>query len=552
MMNETRPGLQAKSQNTNRITDRRRWWALGAVLLTIFFGSLDQTVVGTAMPVIVGDLEGFDIYAWVFTAYVIASAVTVPIYGKLSDVYGRKPFYIFGLSIFIAGSALSGQSHSMIELILFRGLQGIGAGAMLSMPRATIGDIFNPRERGRWMGVISTTFGLASIVGPFLGGWITDNLGWPWIFYINLPIAALALAGILYALPSVRIEQDVRVDWAGSSLLVVGLIPLLLAFTWAGTQYPWGSPVILGLFAFAVTALALFTWVERRAVEPVIPLKLFKVPIFGVATLVGFLLSVGMFGTLLFMPLYVQGVLNLSAQNSGVITTPLMFSFVASALVAGQIMTRTGKYKITAVVAAALMAVGLYLFTRLGVNTPYTVVVWDMVIMGFGLGGMLPIMNVAVQNAFPYHMMGIVNAAQQFVRSLGAVIAAPILGTVLANVFAAQMKVNEPTALAEALARLPAADQQALTDPQSLTNAQAQAAIQAKFASFGAQGQELYMQFITAVHKSLTSGMDRLFLIAFLFGLATLAATLFLPEIQLKLDEFYEEAEKRDEVPRED
>jgi multidrug resistance protein len=255
-------------QRTNRITGRRRWWALGAVLLTIFFASLDQTVVATAMPVIIGDLKGLNIYAWVFTAYMITSAVTVPIYGKLSDVYGRKPFYVFGLSLFIIGSALSGQSKSMLELIIFRGLQGFGAGAMLSMPRATIGDIFNPRERGRWMGVISTTFGLASIIGPFLGGWITDNFGWPWIFYINLPVAGFALAGTLYALPRVRAEKQVNVDWTGSALLVLGLVPLLLGFTWAGNQYAWGSPVIIGLFVFSILTLGIFVWAERRAIDP--------------------------------------------------------------------------------------------------------------------------------------------------------------------------------------------------------------------------------------------------------------------------------------------
>jgi EmrB/QacA subfamily drug resistance transporter len=286
-------------RTTNRITGAQRWWALGAALLTIFFGALDQTVVSTAMPVIIGDLKGFDIYAWVFTAYLIGSAVTVPIYGKLSDVYGRKPFYIFGLGTFMVGSALSGQSHSMGELIAFRALQGIGAGAMLSMPRATIGDIFNPRERGRWMGAISMTYGLASIFGPFMGGWITDNLGWPWVFYINLPVAALALGGILYALPRVRTDHETHVDWIGSVLLVIGLIPMLIALSWAGTKYPWASPVITGMLAFSVAALALFVWAETRVREPIIPVEFFEEPIFSIANLLGLFLSVGMFGTLM-------------------------------------------------------------------------------------------------------------------------------------------------------------------------------------------------------------------------------------------------------------
>ncbi|MEJ2558414.1 MAG: MDR family MFS transporter [Anaerolineae bacterium] len=544
MQNRNRsPSSRENIQATNRITGSRRWWALAAVLITIFFGSLDQTVVSTAMPVIIGDLKGFDIYAWVFTAYLITSAVTVPIYGKLSDVYGRKPFYVFGLSVFIVGSALSGQSHTMLELIAYRGLQGIGAGAMLSMPRATIGDIFNPRERGRWMGVISMTFGPASIVGPFLGGWITDTLGWPWVFYINLPVAGLALVGTLYALPRVRTEHQVQVDWAGSALLVIGLIPMLLAFTWAGSTYPWASPINIGLFAFSLIMLVLFAWVETQINEPIIPTSFFEVPIFATANLIGLLLSVGMFGTLLFLPLYVQGVLGLSAQSSGAIMTPMMLSFIVAALIAGQIMTRTGRYKLISLLAALLMSVGLYLFTRLDVNSSWTTVVRDMLIMGVGIGALLPILNVAVQNAFPYRVMGVVNATQQFVRSLGAVIAAPILGTVLANTFAAHMKLDLPPALKDAIANLPASTQQAFSDPQSLTNAQTQAAIRAKFDAFGSAGDKLYHQFIAVVHESLAVGMERLFLIAFFFGLAALFITFLLPEIPLKHDEFFEETD---------
>ena len=326
------------AQSTNRITGGQRWWALAAVLITLFFSSLDQTVVSTAMPVIIGDLQGFDIYAWVFTAYLITSTVTVPIYGKLSDIYGRKPFYVIGLSVFMVGSALSGQSRTMLELIIFRGLQGIGAGAMISMPRATVGDIFTPRERGRWMSVLSMAFGLSSIIGPFLGGWITDNVGWRWVFYINLPVAAVALAAIVYALPLVRAEAEVHVDWIGTALLVVGLVPMLLAFTWAGSQYAWNSPEIIGLLAFSVVVLAIFVWNETRALEPIIPVQFFEVPIFAIANVMGLLLSVGMFGTLLFLPLFVQGVLALSAQNSGAILTPMMLSFIVASLIAGQVL----------------------------------------------------------------------------------------------------------------------------------------------------------------------------------------------------------------------
>ncbi len=528
-------------QTTNRITDDRRWFALGAVLVTMFFSALDQTVVATAMPVIIGDLKGFSIYAWVFTAYMIASTVTVPIYGKLSDVYGRKPFYILGLGLFMIGSALSGQAHTMMELIVFRAFQGIGGGAMLSMPRATIGDIFNPRERGRWMGVIAMTFGLASIVGPFLGGWITDHWGWRWIFYINLPVAAGALLAILYALPRVRVAKEAHVDWTGSGLLVAGLIPLLLAFTWAGSRYTWGSPFIIGLLSFSVVMLGSFAWAERRATEPIVPMPFFRVPVFATANLVGFLLSIGMFGVLMFLPIYIQGVLGLSAQNSGAVMTPMMLSFIAGALIAGQLMTRTGRYKLLAIAAAAVMCTGLFLITRLDVDSTWGTVVRDMLVAGIGIGALMPTLNVAVQNAFPYSVMGVVNASQQFVRSLGGAIAAPILGTILANTFATQLRPNLPPQLLQAIAGLPAAEQQAFLDPQSLINAQSQAAIQSSFSTFGAEGDRLYQAFIAAVHRSLATGMSKLFFIALAVGLAALAVTFFLPELALKRDEFYEE-----------
>ncbi len=542
-----RPAEDRRAQTTNRITGSRRWWALAAVLITMFFASLDQTVVATAMPVIIGDLQGFNLYAWVFTAYLIASAVTVPIYGKLSDVYGRKPFYVFGLGLFMVGSALSGLSQSMVQLILFRGLQGIGAGAMLSMPQATIGDIFNPRERGRWIGVTTATFGLASIIGPFLGGWITDTLGWRWVFYINLPVAAVAMAGIIYALPRVRVGRQVKVDWIGSTLLIAGLIPMLLAFTWAGSQYSWTSPIIIGMFAFSAVALGLFGWAETRAPSPIIPLEFFRVRIFTTATLIGFLLSVGMFGTLLFLPLFIQGVLGLSAENSGAILTPMLISFMISSLIAGQIMTRTGRYKIVAIVSAAIMSVGFYLLTWLNAESSWVTVVIDMLVVGLGMGGMLPILQVAVQNAFPYRVMGVVSASQQFVRSMGGVIAAPILGSVLTNTFASEMMAKMPPALTAALSRLPASAQGAFTDPQTLTNAQTQAAIRSQFDAFDAQGDALYNQFITAVRESLATGMQRLFFIALLFGLATLLVTFFLPEIPLHRNEFYEETEEQEE-----
>ncbi|MDA8344119.1 MAG: MDR family MFS transporter [Thermaerobacter sp.] len=527
--------------SSNRITGARRWWVLVAVIVTMFFSSMDQTVVSTAMPVIIGDLKGFSLYAWVFSAYMMASAVTVPIYGKLSDVYGRKPFYVLGLIVFMIGSVISGQAHTMMELILARAGQGIGAGAMMSMPRATIGDIFNPRERGRWMGVMGAVFGLASIIGPSLGGWITDTLGWQWVFYINLPIAAIALVLVLVFMPTIRTEHRAKADYVGSVILVVGLLAVLLGFTWAGSQYPWGSWQILSLFAAGVLILTGFVLYERRAEDPIIAPELFKNEIFTSATIVGLLVAMGLFGTLMFLPLYVQGVLGMSATGSGEILTPMMLSFIAGSIVGGQLLTRTGHYRLQAMVAAVIMVLGMFLLTRMNISTTWGTVVLNMIVLGLGVGSLMPLLNVAVQNAFPYKIMGMVNATQQFVSSLGGVIAAPILGSILADSFARELPKHLPPTLRTLIAHLPAAARSQLQDPQTLTSAAAQQAIAAKFSAFGAEGTKLYHQFIHAVHVSLSMGISSLFWVGVGFAVCAFIGTLFLKEMHLQQDDYYSE-----------
>jgi EmrB/QacA subfamily drug resistance transporter len=530
-----------QAQTSNQIVGTRRWWALGAVLLTMFFSALDQTIISTAMPVIIGELEGFSLYAWTFTAYMMASAITVPIYGKLSDVYGRKPFYILGLILFMFGSMFSGMVVNMPQLILARTLQGLGAGAMLSMPRATIGDIFNPRERGRWMGVIASVFGLASIVGPVMGGWITDHWGWRWVFYINLPVAGTALLAVLYALPTVRSDHQVKLDWQGSLALVAGLVPLLLAFTWAGHEYPWLSAPILILFGTAVIFLGLFVWLERRAAEPIIAPDLFRNRIFTSTAIVALFVSMAMFGSIIFLPLFVQGVLGKTAQQSGQILTPMMLSFITGSVIGGQLITRTGKYKTQAKVGTLLMVVGTYLLSRMGPDTTVWVVVFNLVLVGLGIGAVLPLLNVAVQNAFPYRMMGMVSATQQFVRSLGGIVVAPILGTVLVTIFSSQLATLMPDQLQAAIHTLPEAQQEALLNPQGLINAETQAAVQTSFTQLGANSRELYDQFITAVHQALTNGTSRLFTVASIFAVLAFLATFGLKELELQQDEFFQE-----------
>ena len=533
--------FRSHPQTTNRISGPARWWALGAVMLSMFFAALDQTVVSTALPVIVADLKGLSIYTWVFTAYMMGAAITVPIYGKLSDVYGRKPFYVFGLAVFMLGSAFSGQAHSMLELILARGAQGVGAGALMSMPRATIGDIFNPRERGRWMGVMSGVFGLSSIVGPTVGGWITDHLGWRWVFYVNLPVAALALVAVALTLPSVRVEGRFRLDWRGSVLMTLGLVPLLLGFTWAGHPYSWTSPIVLALFAAALVLLALFVWNERSVGEPILDPELFTNRAFSMASLAALFVAMAMFGGLIFLPLYVQGVLGFSAQGAGVIVTPMMVGFALGSVLAGVLMSRTGHYKVLALAGGSLTVVGMALFNTMGADTRWPVVVRDMVVAGVGIGTLMPLLNVVVQSTFPYRLMGVANATQQFVRSLGGVIIAPILGSVLASGFQARFQEAQPVALKLVLRLLPADQRAVLNDPQGLLSAQAQQAIRGAFARFGSEGQVLYEQFVHAVRVGLGAAMGQVFTVGLAVSALALVSIVLLPEIPLKRDEFFGE-----------
>jgi EmrB/QacA subfamily drug resistance transporter len=502
-----------------------------AVMLGMLLAALDQTVVGTAMPRIIVDLNGLQHYAWVGTAYLLASTASMPIWGKLSDAYGRKRFFIAGMVIFIAGSALCGQSHNMTELILFRALQGIGGGAMMPISQAIIGDIFPPAQRARWTGLLMSVFAVATILGPLLGGWITDNIGWRWAFYVNLPVGIVAVAVGAYALPGHVSLRKHRIDYSGAALLVAAVVPLLLGLSWGGSEYRWSSPQIVGLFVFSAVMWVLFVVRELRAAEPVINPRLFENSIFTVSSLASAIQSAAMFGAIMFLPLFVQGVLGKSATNSGIILMPMMLAAMATAIGGGQILSRTGRYKVLVVCGYGAVVAGAYLLSLMGVDTSQATLARNMVIMGLGLGIAMSAFTVIVQNQYPTQRLGEVTAGLQFFRQIGSTIGLAVFGTILNNQFAAAMKTNLPAPL-QKLAHSPAASR--LENPQVLLSPSASDRIHAAFAKLGPQGEQLFRGFMNAVRVSLASAISELFLLAAILAAVGFFVVLFLKEVPLR------------------
>jgi EmrB/QacA subfamily drug resistance transporter len=412
---------------------------LAGLLLALLLSALDQTIVGTAEPRIIAQLSGFDRYPWVATAYLLSSTIAVPIFARLSDLYGRKWFFLFGSVLFVLASALCGAAgefsllgfDGMSQLIIFRGIQGFGAGIMMGLIFTIIGDIFSPAERGHYQGLFAAVWGLASIFGPTLGGWLTDHVSWRACFYVNLPVGAIAIAAIYFEFPAIHPPGVQRIlDWAGIGTLTCSIVPLLLAFTWA-TNYGWSSLRVEGLLVLAVVMLALFLYSETKAVEPLIPLSLFQNPVIAVCSAAVFTLGAGMFGVIIYLPLFMQGVLGVSATQSGNLLTPMMMGAVVSSAMTGQITARLGTYKPTAVIGSILVACGMIVFAFMDGFTLRSQVVLGMVLAGFGMGMLNPIYTVAVQNAAPRQYMGAATASTTFFRSIGATVGVAVFGSIL-------------------------------------------------------------------------------------------------------------------------
>ncbi|TAL47089.1 MFS transporter [archaeon] len=471
-----------------------------SVMTATFLSALDQTIVATALPSIIASLGGIEFLSWIVSSYLLTSTITIVIYGKLSDMYGRKRLLILGIGIFLAGSVLAGLSQDIVQLVVFRAIQGIGGGAIMGTALAIIGDLFAPAERGKWQGLSGAVFALSSVIGPFLGGFITDVAGWHWIFFINVPIGLFSIAILTKFLPHIKVHSVKSVDYKGSVTLTLALVSMMLGLLIGGSYYPWVSVQTLGLFAFSAGMFVLFIQAEMNAKEPILPLSMFSNKIFLISSSVGFITSMGLFGAIVFIPLFVQFVLGRTATNSGLILTPLVLAMVGSSMVSGQVMSRTGKYKLMTVSGVGAVVAGMLMLSFMGVGTSDWELVRNMAIVGIGLGITFPTFIIAVQNAFDHSKIGVVTASLQFFRNIGGMFGVAIFGALLVASFNGNSSVafvQNPEAL--------------LAGISSMTSEQ-----------------------VLAVKAVLSSSLGNIFLVSTAITSAAFVLTLFLKEIPLR------------------
>jgi len=494
------------------MTRSARILATVGVALALFLAALDQTIVGTALPRIVSDLNGLDYFAWVATAYLVTSTILTPIAGKLGDLFGRKPFLLAGMIGFVIASALCGQAQNMAELVAFRALQGVFGGVLFASVFATIADLYSPAQRARLQGVFAGIFGIASVVGPVVGGYLTDNLSWRWVFYVNVPVGVLAIVAVFLTLPAVRHSASWRdIDFAGAFTLAATLVPLLVALS-ITRDHEFTSPEVIGLLLVAAVMGVIFFIIERRDPHPVVPFDLWKNPTFAVSTAIGFMLGFSMFGAILFVGLVYQGVLGMAATNSGLLITPLMAGLIVSSLITGQLMVRMRRYRYLGTVGALLLVVGLYLLSQVTVGTPEIEVVRDLVLIGLGVGVGMPLYLNATQSAVDPRYLGVVSSQIQFWRNIGSTVGVAILGAVLSHELTQKIVASIPPQFA---GTLPAnGNAQAIFDPAVM--------------------QRIPPLVLVAIRSALATSLHDIFIIA--AGVAALAAvlSLFLQEVPIR------------------
>lgn len=409
---------------------KHRGLLLAGLFIAMLFGALDGTIVGTAMPRIIGELGGLNLMAWLTTVYMLTSTVIIPIAGKLSDLIGRKIIYVTGLIIFIISSALCGMSQNMMELVVFRAIQGIGGGIMMPMAMIIVGDLFTGAQRAKWQGILGALFGLSSIIGPQFGGWIVDSLNWRWVFYINLPVGILATILIALSLPKHKTSVKPIFDLLGIVTMIIGVVGLLLTLTLGGKEFPWFSWQIISLLLLSILFLIAFVRIESKAAEPILPIRYFRDRNFNIINGIGFFMSIGMFGAMMFVPLYLQGILGTSPSESGTIMIPLTVSLIAASVLSGQVIQKTG-IRLQMTVGMLTMAIGFVLLMYMGSDTTKLMVSLCMLILGLGMGMVFPGLTIALQESYPESEMGVVTSSSTFFRQIGGTFGITILGAVM-------------------------------------------------------------------------------------------------------------------------
>ncbi len=515
-----------------RLTRPQLIGTLGGLLFALLLAAIDQTIVGTAEPRIIASLSGFDRYPWVATAYLLSSTIAVPIFGKLSDIYGRKWFFLGGTTLFVLASALCGASGTltflpidgMNQLILFRGTQGLGAGIMIGLIFVIIGDVFSPAERGKYQALFAAVWGFASMFGPTAGGWLTDHFSWRATFYVNLPVGILAVLAIYTQFPDMHIKGvDRKIDWGGVITLILCIVPLLLALTWV-TNYGWSSPRVESLLVFAALMLAAFLYSETKAAEPLIPLSLFRNPVIATCSVAVFILGMGMFGVIIYLPLFMQGVLGVSATASGNLLTPLMMGAVAGSIVTGQLNARLHSYKLSALAGSVLVSAGMILFARMDGSTTRMYVVVGMVIAGIGMGLLQPVYTVAVQNSAPRQHMGAATASTAFFRSIGSTVGVAVFGSILLTKFHSDFNAGIP-------AGTPQVALNAFSNPLMLGPMMPQ--LRAAFGRYPG-GLRLLQVLLGNVRTALIHGLNRIFVASAVIMTLSIVLHLMLKDVKLR------------------
>lgn len=513
------------------LTLKRKISIMIAIMAAMFFAAINQTITSTAMPRIIAILDGMDYYTWTINIYLLTSTIATILVGKLSDMFGRKPFILIGILFFMLGAFLTGTSTDVYQFIIYRGIQGIGAGIIQSTAFMSVGDLFPPRERGKWMGLMTAVFGFSSVLGPTLGGYLVDNIEWRWLFWIFLPLGVVAFIMIWTLFPKVERKSGQSIDYLGSLFLTTAIVPLLLAFSWAGTEYSWGSAQIIGLIAASIVSALIFIFIETKAKEPVLPLSLFKNSVVTVSNLIGFIMNFGLMGAMIYISFYVQGVLGISPTYAGYVTIPMSIFMMGMSAVTGQLIAKSGKYKRYALIGVPIMIVGMGIMVFMD-NIWLTVL--STIIFGLGLGLGMPVFSLATQNAVSHKELGVATASSQLFRNLGGTIGIAVMGTVMSNNLTKNLKDALQSESAPDFSSLdPQMAQQMLSfaNPQTLMN---KPLIEKTEASLPADVQPLFMQMIDSIRDALGNTLSMVFLTGMLVLVLALMLVFFLKEIPLR------------------